>query len=214
VLIIENLVRLTILIPVILYLYNKNKELRVIFLFNLFFFFHDLCYSLLAMYSKSISHVFNLFYIPLEFLFIFIFFRGLFQRQSFRFALNLMLAFFLITWLISSFYNPIDSFNSFLNGLESLIVISLTLMYFYEQIKIPQVIFIYSEPTFLSAIAFFLFFAGSFFVFLYKQSHRNEEVFMSQYRYIHVGFFLLRTLFFSLALIVKPIKNPIANMNS
>lgn len=210
---IEDIVRLTLFLPVIFYFIKKpkSKELRVLVLFNLFFFIHDFIYYLLRTYSHDLGVYFNLLYIPTEFIFIFFFFRNIFSSPSLKNVLNYILPGFLFFWGITSFFVPINTFNSILNGTESIVVIILCLLYFYEQIKSPQTLFIYSQPSFWGVIGFFLFFSGSFFVFLYKQGYREVESFIIQYRYIHSIFFILRNILFAVAMFIKPEKTPLSD---
>ena len=213
---IEDISRLTTLLPVIIYFFHKKRTrlLQAIVIFNTFYIVYDFLYYLIRHFDKELGNYFNLFYIPLEYILIYLFFKKLFKSKVAILLLNYSLLLFLIFWACSSYFISINTFNSTLNGLESLIVILLTLMYFYSEIKTPQSLFIYSQPHFWGVIGFFLFFAGSFFVFLYKQTHRQEELFLEQYIYIHSSFFILRNLLFSIALLIKPEKLNIANGRS
>ena len=211
--IIEYIARFSLLFPVILFFLKKikSKELRVLFYFNFFFFFHDLLYAILRIFSHDLSLFFNLLYIPLEFIFIFYFFKTVYTSTYLKNILNYILPIFLFLWGLTSFLVPLNTFNSILNGTESIVVIILCLLYFYEQIKNPQTLFIYSQPSFWGVIGFFLFFSGSFFVFLYKQGYKEVETFMIQYRYIHSIFFMVRNILFAVAMIIKPEKTPLSD---
>lgn len=213
---IEDISRLTTLLPVIVYFFRKkdNKLLQAIVLFNAFYIAYDFLYYLIRHYNKELGNYFNLFYVPLEYLFIYLFFRNLFKSKGSLKFLNYSVLTFIAFWAASSYFISVSTFNSILNGFESLLIIILTLIYFYEEIKTPKSLFIYSQPQFWGVIGFFLFFAGSFFVFLYKQTHRQEEQFLEQYIYIHSSFFILRNLLFSIALFIKPEKVNIPNERS
>lgn|GEM_PF-3878564 len=213
---IDDIARLTTLLPVIVYFSfkKKGKLLQAIVFFNTFYLVYDFLYYLIRNFDKEMGDYFNLFYVPLEYLLIYYFFRILYKSKSSLKFLNYTVLFFLTFWAVSSYFIPVSTFNSILNGLESLIVIILTLIYFYEEIKAPQSLFIYSQPQFWGVIGFFLFFAGSFFVFLYKQTYKQEELFREQYSYIHSSFFILRNLLFSIALFIRPEKVKIPNERS
>ncbi len=213
---IDDIARLTTLLPVILYflLKRKNKVLQVIVFFNSFYLAFDFIYYALRNFNRDFSDYFNLFYVPLEYLIIYYCFKLLYKSKPLLSFLNYTFAIFLFFWIISSYFIPVSAFNSVLNGLESLIVIILTFLYFYEEIKNPQSLFIYSQAHFWAIIGFFLFFSGSFFVFLYKQAHKEEELFLEQYSYIHSSFFILRNLLFTVAQIVTPEKVSVSNKRS
>jgi hypothetical protein len=213
---IENISRLITLLPVLIYLFRRrnDKLIRAIVFFNTFYIGFDFLYYLIRKTNRELGDYFNLFFVPLEYLFIYLFFSSIFKTKQAKSLLNYSILLFLLFWGITSYFIPISTFNSILNGLESLIVILLTLIYFYEEIKNPQTLFIYSQPQFWGVIGFFLFFAGSFFVFLYKQTHKQEEQFREQYIYIHSSFFILRNILFSIAMFVKPEKVKIPNERS
>jgi hypothetical protein len=213
---IENISRLITLLPVLIYLFRRrnDKLIRAIVFFNTFYIGFDFLYYLIRKTNRELGDYFNLFFVPLEYLFIYLFFSSIFKTKQAKSLLNYSILLFLLFWGITSYFIPISTFNSILNGLESLIVILLTLIYFYEEIKNPQTLFIYSQPQFWGVIGFFLFFAGSFFVFLYKQTPTQEEQFREQYIYIHSSFFILRNILFSIAMFVKPEKVKIPNERS
>lgn len=205
---IDDIARLTTLLPVVIYVFRRkdSKLLRAIAFFNIFYLSYDFTYYLIRNFNKEMGNYFNLFYVPIEYLFIYLFFRTIYSSKSSVYFLNYSLLLFLAFWGVSSYYIPVSTFNSILNGIESLFIIILTLFYFYEEIRKPQSLFIYSQPHFWGVIGFFLFFSGSFFVFLYKQTYKQEELFREQYAFIHSGFFILRNLLFSIAMFVKPEK--------
>lgn len=188
--------------------------LRVLVLFNVCFFIHDFLYFFIRSSDKELGNYFNLLYNPLEYLLIYYFFRTIYQLPSSKKFLNISLFVFWTFWFASSLFVPIYLFNSYGNGVESIFVIILTLIYFFEELKKPQALFIYSQPQFWGVIGFFLFFAGSFFVFLYKQTHKQDQAFFEQYRYIHASFFILRSFLFSIAMFIKSEKITIPNERS
>lgn len=213
---IEDIARISLFIPVLFYfiLRRKDKIIRFLIYFNLFFFIDDFIYAVVRSYDKTAGYFFNLFYKPIEFLFICYLFYNLLQLSSGKKLINTLLVIFISFWLVSSIYLPINTFNSYIQGLECIFVIALTLTYFYEEIRKPQSLFIYSQPSFWAVIGFFLFFSGSFFVFIYKQTHRHEAEFIEQYINIHASFFILRNLLFTIAVYVKPGKVTLPNERS
>lgn len=213
---IDDIARLTTLVPVVIYLTlkEKNKLLQALAFFNLFYVVYDFSYYLIRHYNKQSGDLFNLFYVPLEYILIYFFFRILYKSKSSLRLLNFSVIIFILIWAITSYYLPINMFNSLLNGIEAIIIIIFTLIYFYEELRKPQSLFIYSQPQFWAIIGFFLFFAGSLFVFLYKQTHKQEELFREQYALIHSGLFITRNLLFSIAMFIKPEKVNIPNESS
>jgi hypothetical protein len=211
---IENFVRFSLLLPLLIFFFFKRKRndsVRVLLFFNLFFVTHDFIYSSLKIRYPEAGVLFNAFYIPLEFLFIHFFYKNIFTQPFYKKATIPILIIFYVLWILSTYYNTVYTFNSFINGVECIIVIFYSFLYFYDQIKTPKSFFIYSQPEFWGVIGFFLFFAGSFFVFLYKQSSRNIDNFLEQYIFIHSILFIFRNIAFSVALLIKPEKTPLAD---
>jgi hypothetical protein len=211
---IEDFVRITVLFPVVAFAFkkkNKPRPLRVLFFFNVFFFLHDIAYFSIKSVDYDIGAWFNLFYIPLEFLFIHSFFASILDTHLVKKISLIVLVLFISLWIISSLFIPIDSFNSVLNGTECIIVILYSFVFFYSQIQKPDSVFVYLQPSFWGVVGFFLFFSGSFFVFLYKQSSKQDENFMNQYYYIHSIFFIIRNLLFTIAILIKPDRNSLKN---
>jgi hypothetical protein len=203
----EDILRISTLMPVVSFFSLKkrnDKVLRAIFFFNIFYIVFEVVFYSIRLYDKNISNYFNLFFVPLEYFAITQIFKFTYK---FEFSVGFLRYSFIslvLFWIISTFFTPVNTFNSALNGFESLLVIMLSLLFFYEEIKKPQTLFIYSLPQFWGIIGLFLFFSGSFFVFLYKETHRFQEQFKDQYLFIHSGFFILRSVLFSIAMFVKP----------
>lgn len=63
-----------------------------------------------------------------------------------------------------------QSFDSVPTAIESLILIAFSLIILFEQINGSNALFIYSTPTFWVISGIIIFFAGSFFTFIYAQS--------------------------------------------
>lgn len=213
----EDILRISSLLPVVAYFFSKKrgvKLLQAIFFFNVFYVIFEVIYYSLRLFDKDLSNIFNLFFVPSEYLFIYYVFYNIFQRDNSIKILNISLVLLLLFWAFSSFFISTNTFNSSLNGFESILVIFLSLIYFNEEIKMPQTPFIYSQPNFWAVIGFFIFFAGSFFVFLYKQTYRHQDQFKEQYILIHSSLFILRSFLFSIAIFINPEKNILPNERS
>jgi hypothetical protein len=213
----ENLLRLSTLLPVISYFLlkkQKNKVLRAIFIFNFVYIIFELLYYSIREYNRDASDFINIFFVPFEYFTIYRILRFSLHTDSSIKYLNYSLILLLLFWGISTIFTPFNTFNSSLNGFESLLVIILSMIFFFEEIKKPQTLFIYSQPQFWAVIGLFIFFSGSFFVFLYKETHHYQEQFKEQYLFIHSGSFILRSILFSIAMFVKPEKVNLANERS
>jgi hypothetical protein len=213
---IEDILRLTFIAPILLFFLTrsgKNKSKWVFFLFCTFVFFHALITALLEItVGKTPSSLFNFIFIPVEFSIIgYFFYHSVNYEIHKRVILWLSIA-FIAAYIIKSLLTPLQMFDSALNGVESLLVIFFSLLYFYEQLRYPKSLFIYTQPEFWGVSGFFLFFSISFFAFLYRQTFWTQKDFYVQYVYIHALAGILRNLLFTMGMLIKPEKTPLPEL--
>lgn len=214
-LIIEDILRFSHLIPILLFIFFKEKEkVKWVFLFfSSFVFTHAVFSAIIAIFlGKSVSLSFNYIFIPIEFLIISYFFFKIIDYTLHKKILIICSSTFLIIYTSISISSPAIIFNSFLNGVESIIIISYSLFFFYEKLRYPKNLFIYSQPYFWGVSAFFLFFTTSFFVFLFRQMAWDQTQFQYQYVYIHAFAGIVRNILLGIGMIVKPEKAGIAEL--
>lgn len=94
-----------------------------------------------------------------------------------------------------------DSCSNF----ENISMLLLSLLYFYEQVISINTPFIYKEPYFWIVSAYFIYFAGVFFLFLYIPYLSNVEV--GNYYWLNSVFTIIRSFLLSIAMISKPDNN-------
>lgn len=70
--------------------------------------------------------------------------------------------------------------------------------------------FIYNSPVFWIVVALIVYYAGTFFPFIYAQSHMKEDTFVSDYDLIHDTLYTIKNIIFGLAMLMKdtPVKSP------
>jgi hypothetical protein len=79
------------------------------------------------------------------------------------------------------------------------------LYYFYEQLREDtSTLLIYTTHNFWIIIAFLIFFSGTFFLYIYAENVVNDKAFQNQYAVINSGFNLLKSILFSVAMLMKP----------
>ena len=118
--------------------------------------------------------------------------------------------------LISFLYIPTQFFHYFLtlnntslsiiSTINTLIILGFCMAYYYNQLKNPNITFIYLHPNFWLTSGMFLFGSGTFFVFWFNQIYKDDAQFTLQYVYIHAIIYIIRNLCFSIALLIKPYK--------
>jgi len=100
-----------------------------------------------------------------------------------------------------------SSFSSIIAGVESVLIISMCIYYFFDQLKQTNTLLIYSSINFWIIIAFLIYLSGTFFLYIYAESMINNISFKRQYIIINSSFVLLKNILFSVAILMKPDKN-------
>lgn len=208
---IELIAKLSFLLTVLFFFLSKSEKSRikqVIFYFASYIILHEVIYTYLKYRYPEIGFLFNLIYIPVEFIFLSYFFRISFLKHLNIKILRIITIAFITFWVVSSLVLKQASFDSIVNTVESLIILFYCILYFNEQIKLPQSVFIYTQPSFWITCGIFLFTSGTFFVFVYRQTSWHIEEFIFQYAYIHAISFILKNVLFSIAMFINPSKTP------
>ena len=113
---------------------------------------------------------------------------------------------FLGYWIYSLFSIGINTaYYDYCSNFENIAMLLLALLYFYEQVISINTPFIYKEPYFWIVSAYFIYFAGVFFLFLYIPYLTNVEV--GHYYWLNSVFTIIRSFLLSIAMISKPDNN-------
>lgn len=176
----------------------------LIVLHNYFFYFRNSIENL-----KLTQRVF----VALEFSFISILFYYNIQAPYFRKLILILI----IPFLVYSVYDFIISertfFNYYIVVVECLLFLLYIIYFFFEKIKIDTIIPIYQTSIFWIAIAFFIYSSGNFFLFLYKNTSKNDENFQHQYTIIYSSFTILKNILICIGLSIKDRSNEETNPN-
>ena len=113
---------------------------------------------------------------------------------------------FILVCIIDFFESKESTFDSKPTGISALLIISYSLVFLFEQIKVPNQVFIYTSRTFWIATALIIYFSGTFFVFLFSQGSNDSSQFENTYSLINYTFSILRNLFFAIAFLIPPEK--------
>jgi hypothetical protein len=171
---IEDILRFSFLIPIFLFYSTKRenrKDRLVLLYYPICSFVHALIYAFLLIYStQRIAFLFNALFIPIEFLTVSFFFFKSIKYDFHKKSLWIVFIAFCLFFIIETIYNPTEKFDSLINAIESTFFIFYSLVFFYENIKYPKNLFIYKQPFFWGAAAFFLFYSITFFAFIYRQT--------------------------------------------
>ncbi len=92
-----------------------------------------------------------------------------------------------------------DYMNIF-QTIENILILSAVIYFYYEQILKVSVLNIFSQPQFWVVTAYFIYFAGTFFLILYISSLNHKE--QGQYYVMNYIFTIIRTILLSIAMLI------------
>jgi hypothetical protein len=95
-----------------------------------------------------------------------------------------------------------ESFDSLPTMVECLILIALSIFYFYEQLTDSSSLFLYNTANFWIIVGVILFFSGSFFVFIYAQNNAHLPSFNKTFKLIMGISSLIENILFLIAFII------------
>jgi hypothetical protein len=144
-----------------------------------------------------LSHLFTL----IETLFLFYFFKESINTRSATRTIIFLSLGFLSLWVLFLFKQGLKNNIEFSYGLECILIIGLSIFYFFEQIKKPDSLYIYSQPRFWVVSAYLIYTAGTFFLFLYQDDLSMEE--QKRYFILNSVFLILKTFILSIAMLMK-----------
>jgi len=98
------------------------------------------------------------------------------------------------------------SFDSITSSVESIAIIGLSLIYFFEQISKPQKQFIYSTPNFWIVLAFMIYMSGTLFLFIIANNLSEKE--FHKYWVINNASNVITNLIFCIAFLVNRFASP------
>ena len=186
----------TEILPIIFYLIflkrNRGEGLWVIFLYSLLSLLTELLYEILQ--RQIIFSVFDF----VEFTLFSLFFYSSLQEKKFKYIPIIGTVIFYIV-AISNFTSK--RFDSLSAALESILIIPYCILLLYEQIKDPEIIFVYYNKKFWVIIAFFLYFSATLFLYVYYSTLSAEQ--RSNYWPINNFFEILKNILFCVAFIMK-----------
>lgn len=117
-----------------------------------------------------------------------------------------------------AFFSKSSEFDSIAIGIESIIVLMLCIYYLFSQIKGANNLLIYSTFNFWTVIAFFIYFSGTFFLYLMTEKMMDSPSFQKLYFVINISFNILKNILLSVAMTMKvntvaPQKNVIPELD-
>jgi hypothetical protein len=210
--ILQNIASFSSLLPLILFFIfqrnNKSKELRVISFYLIYAALNDI----VAFYLFQIANlrpffIYDIFAV-VEFSFFSWFFYLVINNHNIkRLILPIVVLFCMFSLSLYVFLPESNSFSSIIAGVESVLIISMCIYYFFDQLKESNTLLIYASINFWRIISFLIYLSGTFFLYIYSESRINDKTFIKEYIIINSSFIILKGILLGVAMLMKPINN-------
>jgi hypothetical protein len=184
---------------------SKKKPLRVI----LFYVLYCIVNEAMSFYLQSIVHspdilkLINLFTIAEYTFFCYFIYLILPKGLIKKVVPFLWIGFILFVLIDYVFISKTPEFDSIASGVEAIIVLLLCMAYLFSQVKGNNNLLIYSTFNFWAVIAFFIYFSGTFFLYLMTDKMRVSVSFQKMYFIINISFNIIKNLLLCVAMTMK-----------
>jgi len=183
------------------FLKGKNVRLRVVFFYLLYSFLSDLIINKLL---NKIDPFFGYrMFTIVEFVLISTYFCLLFTSRKVKVAIPVVALLFVSFCVFDLLTSKSSYFDSIPVGLEAILILSYCIFYLFEQMKKADSIFLYSSPDFWIVVSLLIYFAGTFFVFIYAQKYYGNESFFNNYQVINSTFLILKNILLVIAFFMR-----------
>lgn len=198
------------LLPLLVFLlFSKRiagKEAMVLLGYIVYSFLTDLTSTSLDFFRISKDSInpflYSLFTI-VEFTAFALFFKYILRNIAIRRIIKISIfAFplFAIVNLILLFNNN-SQFDTFPVVFQAICIMALCVIYFFDQIREPKTLFIYTTFEFWAVTGILVYLSGTFFIYMFTYSMTDEE--LDRYWFINYIFNIIKNLFLALAFYVK-----------
>ena len=139
------------------------------------------------------------FYAIFEYAIVAYFLMSILQNNLVKSIIKYSVPVFIVIALYYYFIVAPNSFNKYPSVIEVLLFIGFIIYFFYEKMKTVIIYPLYQSITFWICVAFFLYFAGNFFFFLFNDPKGTPE-FKNQMKIIYSVVTITKDIILSLAL--------------
>jgi hypothetical protein len=155
--------------------------------------------------SSLLFYIFTL----IEYILFALFIYAVLEKALYKRMLIFCSVLFTLFCLFNIFFQDKVWFDSQQSGIESLLLLIFCILFLFEQINKPELVFIYASYKFWIVTGILIYLATSFFLYVFALSLPKDQV--DQYWVINHFSSILRNLFFAIAIIVyaKSPKTPL-----
>jgi hypothetical protein len=183
---------------------GKSKPLRVILFYVLYCIVNEgMSFYLQSFRSPNTVYLFLLFTL-VEYTFFCYFIYLILPKGSIKKAVPfLWVGFLLFAFIDYAFFSKAYEFDSITSGIEAIIILLLCIYYLFSQMKGSNSMLIYSTFNFWVIIAFFIYFSGTFLLYLMTERMMDSSSFQRIYFVINISFNILKNLLLCVAMTMK-----------
>jgi hypothetical protein len=183
----------------------------VIFFYCILSFVTDESYDMLHKSGIADVYIYSIFTVS-EYAFCALFIYICFQEKIFKYVLLLCSLFFYAIAFYSLFTKHMDGFDSLSASLEAIFIIIFSILFLYEQIKDPSVLYVFYTKNFWIIVAFFIYFSSTLFLFIYAATFTKAE----HQNYWGINFIsnILKNIFFTVSFSMKRVQKEQYQMES
>lgn len=170
----------------------------------LYCFINDVLSIYFQFTHASIGHYVMPAFTIVEFSFLSYFFYLIFPLRNIKLAIKLLWIAFTTFAVIDYFIiNKMQSLDSITIGIESITLILFAIYYLYMNLKDSVNFSFYSTFDFWIVITLFIYFAGTFFIYLLVESNKGNMEFRKIYIILNSSFNLVKNILLAVAMCMK-----------
>jgi hypothetical protein len=146
---------------------NKTTWVKVLLLYVVFSFLVDnlLLFVEHKKYNYYTYHILSA-YTIIEYSIFAFYLHSVIQKKLFRIVIVIGTIGFYLFAIYSLFLSTDMGFDSMSASIESILIVAFCILYLFDQLNKPQVIFIYQEPNFWFVVTFLVYLSGTLFLFI------------------------------------------------
>lgn len=141
---------------------NLDKRLNYMVMFLFLTLFIEILATYCVLHKVSNYLLYDWFSL-VEYSFFALFYRSMIRNRNIALLILISIGCYVTGSLVYIFYFHTGAFSSFLNNIESILIVSLVLVYFYELFTADLYVNLAREPYFWISVGVLFYYAGSFF---------------------------------------------------
>jgi hypothetical protein len=198
---VQYILLLPFLIAIFRFKYLKD-ELRFVLYFIILGIFFEILSRTIYYYDPKLNSLPALhLYTTLEFIIIGFFYNQFFKSFFHKSLLPTIISLFVLFAIINAIYiQKIYNFNTYASGLESILIISLSLLCFYKMLIELDTRSPTKQPVFWINSGFLFYFAGNLFVFILSNFIKGDNYLLTLAWGMHALFMVILHIFIGIGL--------------